>query len=217
MTGELSPAGGAGELRASHADRDQVVEVLRIAAGDGRITAEELDQRLEAALTARTLGELTALTTDLPASPAHAASVARAQAKDLIKIDCGGSTAKRDGPWVVPRRMEVRVTSGAVTLDFTDAVITVPRLEIDADIQSGMLTLVTVPGIEVDIDEVALGSGIARVKRHEGPAVATILQVVVSGRVGSGMFSARPPRPPRRTFLEWLLRRPASARRAISR
>ena len=70
MTGELSPAGGAGELRASHADRDRVVEVLRVAAGDGRITADELDQRLEAALTARTLGELAVLTTDLPASPA---------------------------------------------------------------------------------------------------------------------------------------------------
>jgi Domain of unknown function (DUF1707) len=217
MTGELSPAGGAGELRASHADRDQVVEVLRIAAGDGRITAEELDQRLEAALTARTLGELTALTTDLPASPAHSATAASAQPRDLVRIDCGSSTARRDGSWVVPRRMEVRVTSGAVTLDFTDAVITQPRLEIDADVSSGMLTLITAPGIEVDLEDVALGGGVAKVTRHEGPAVATVLRVVVAGRVGSGLLSARPPRPPRRTFLQWLLRRPASPRRAITR
>lgn len=50
------------DLRASHADRDQVVEWLRIAAGDGRLSAEELDARLESALTARTLGELAELT-----------------------------------------------------------------------------------------------------------------------------------------------------------
>ena len=55
------------ELRASHEDRDRVVELLRTAAGDGRLTAEELDERLEAALTARTHSELAVLTADLPA------------------------------------------------------------------------------------------------------------------------------------------------------
>src|SRR5271165_4110468 len=34
-------------LRASHVDRDRVVELLRVAGGDGRLTAEELDERLE--------------------------------------------------------------------------------------------------------------------------------------------------------------------------
>jgi Domain of unknown function (DUF1707) len=216
MTSELSPSGGSGEVRASHADRDQVVEVLRVAAGDGRITAEELDQRLEAALTARTLGELTLLTTDLPASPARSAAAA-GQAKDLVRIDCGAGTVRRDRSWVVPRRMEVQVTSGAVTLDFTEAVITQPVLEVDASVQSGMLTLVTVPGIDVDVTEVALRGGVARVRRHDGPAVATTLRVTVTGQVGSGLISAGPPRPPRRTFLQWLLRRPAAPRRAITR
>ena len=78
MTGEVSPLGHGehvprpDELRASHGDRDRVVELLRVAAGDGRLTAEELDERLEIALTARTYGELAALTTDLPAAPGHA-------------------------------------------------------------------------------------------------------------------------------------------------
>ena len=49
------------ELRASHQDRDRVVEVLRVSAGDGRLTAEELDERLELAMTARTYGELAKL------------------------------------------------------------------------------------------------------------------------------------------------------------
>jgi hypothetical protein len=54
------------QLRASHADRDLAVDVLCAAAGDGRLTAAELDERLEGALTARTIGELAALTADLP-------------------------------------------------------------------------------------------------------------------------------------------------------
>lgn len=49
----------------AHADRDRAVDVLRIAAGDGLLTADELNERLEAALPARTLSELTALTADL--------------------------------------------------------------------------------------------------------------------------------------------------------
>ena len=75
MTDEAPPPQRGAELasqaglRASHVDRDRVVELLRVAAGDGRLTAEELDGRLEAALTARTYGELAALTTDLPAIP----------------------------------------------------------------------------------------------------------------------------------------------------
>jgi len=58
------PDDGPG-LRASHEDRDRVVDALRIAGGDGRLTAEELDTRLEIALTARTLGELAGLTAAL--------------------------------------------------------------------------------------------------------------------------------------------------------
>jgi uncharacterized protein DUF1707 len=77
----------ARELRASHEDRDRVVEQLRMAAGNGRLTAEELDQRLEVALTARTYGELTALTEDLPAS-ARLATPAEARACPIDHSAC---------------------------------------------------------------------------------------------------------------------------------
>jgi Domain of unknown function (DUF1707) len=60
-------------LRASHEDRDRVVDTLRAAGGDGRLTAaEELDARVERALSARTQGELAALVADLPAATATA-------------------------------------------------------------------------------------------------------------------------------------------------
>jgi hypothetical protein len=106
-------------VRASHEDRDRFVEVLRVAAGDGRLTAEELDERLEVALTARTYGELAALTTDLPVAPGFAMDGPAPKPKDVVHIDCHSGNVKRDGHWVVPQRLEVRVTSGNVTLDFT--------------------------------------------------------------------------------------------------
>jgi hypothetical protein len=218
MTGEVTPRGNgneqlpARELRASHEDRDRIVELLRMAAGDGRLTAEELDQRLEVALTARTYGELTALTKDLPAGPGLATT---GEPKDLIRIDTHSSSARRDGRWVVPKRMEIRATSGSVRLDFTEAVITQPVLQIDAEVTSGSLTLITKPGIVVDTDDVSIRSGRVKVSPPEGPGVPALLTIHVSGKVGSGTITARPPRPPRRTFWQCLLRRPRP--RAITR
>jgi len=214
MAGEVTPRESgderrpARELRASHEDRDRVVELLRMAAGDGRLTAEELDQRLEVALTAQTYGELTALTNDLPAGPGLAAT---AEPKDLVRIECGGSSARRDGRWVVPKRMEIRVASGSVRLDFTEAVITEPTLQIHAEVRSGTLTLITKPGIVVDTDDMSVRYGAVNVQQPEGPEVPVLLTIQVSGKVGSGTISAgppRPPSPPRRTFWQWLLRRP---------
>jgi hypothetical protein len=190
-----------------------VVELLRVAAGDGRLTAEELDQRLEAALTARTYGELAALTSDLPATPGVTAGGAAPEPKDLVRIECHSSSARRDGRWVVPRRMEVRVGSGRVTLDFTEAVITQPLLRIDAQVRSGRLTLVTRPGIVVDADNVSVRSGRVKVRAPWSPDVPAFLRIEVSGTVGSGRLTARPPR---RTFGQWLRRAPRPYQAALS-
>jgi hypothetical protein len=188
-------------------DRDRVVELLRVAAGDGRLTPDELDERLEAALTARTYSELAILTTDLPAAGGQLASVVMPEVKQLVRIDCGSGVATRDGQWVVPQRIEVRVTSGSVRLDLTSAIITSPVLALDADVQSGSLVVVTRPGIQVDTDDVAVRSGSVRVRPAGGPNIPVILRIQVSGTVKSGSLQARPPR---RTFWQWLLRRPVS-------
>ena len=55
-------------FRASDADRDAVVERLRVAAAEGRLETEELEERSDAALRARTYGELDGLLADLPTS-----------------------------------------------------------------------------------------------------------------------------------------------------
>jgi class 3 adenylate cyclase len=174
-------------LRASHADRDRVVEVLRTAAGDGRLTTDDLDERLEAALTARTLADLEPLLADLT-------TAAAAEVPDLARIECGSGSAKRDESWVVPRRLEIAVGSGSVRLDFRQAVIAVPELRIDARIASGSLKLITRPGIVVDADDVTVNSGSVKVVPPAGPDAPLELRVKVSGRVGSGSVSAGPAR-----------------------
>src|SRR6201989_2277654 len=87
------------ELRASHEDRDRVVDTLRTAGGDGRLTAEELDARVERALSARTQGELAALVADLSAATAT---------KDVLVVKQTGGKWTRAGRWTVPNRIEVR-------------------------------------------------------------------------------------------------------------
>jgi hypothetical protein len=57
-------------LRASHADREQVIGLLKAAFVHGRLTKEEFDGRVDRAFTARTYAELTRLTDDLPVPPA---------------------------------------------------------------------------------------------------------------------------------------------------
>jgi hypothetical protein len=197
--------GTIGQLRASHQDRDRVVEVLRVAAGDGRLTAEELDQRLEAALTARTYADLAVLTTDLPTAdaPAPAPSAVFPEPKDVARIECGSGRTKRDGRWVVPRRMDVRVSSGAVKLDFTEAIVSQPSLQISAEVRSGQLILITKPGIAVDADDVEVRSGRIKVMQPWGHDAPVSLRIVVTGTVASGRLLARPPH---RTFWQWLTR-----------
>jgi hypothetical protein len=214
MTGEVPPLGRGDEvasrddLRASHEDRDRVAEVLRVAAGDGRLSAEELDERLEAALTARTYGELAAAIRDLPAATGFVAGAPVPAPKELARIDCHGSNATRDGRWLVPQRMEVRITGSSVTLDFTEAVISQPSLLIDADMHGSQLTLVTKPGVVVDTDDVAVDRSSMKVRTPWGPEVPVILRVQVSGKVSGSQITARPSRPSRRTFWQWLRRRP---------
>jgi hypothetical protein len=205
------PATDSGSLRASHADRDQVVDALQAAAGDGRLTPEELDERLGLALNARTYAELAELLRDLPATgtpvPAasRAAAVAAANRKDLVTMHYTSGHGERRGRWIVPSRMDVQVRSGHITLDFTEAVITEPVLRIDAKVTSGHILLLTRPGIAVDTDNVSVRSGRVHVRAPWGEDVPVVLRIDLSGTCGSGHIVARPPR---RSFWQWLRRTP---------
>ncbi len=76
------------ELRASDADRERVAERLRAAAGEGRLTADELEERLERAFSGKTGAELAPLVADLPAtvsSPGPTAGRRRGPDRDHLR------------------------------------------------------------------------------------------------------------------------------------
>ena len=71
MAGELDGYDDRSRLRISDADRHRVAELLREAAGEGRLDIDELDERLEATYAAKTYGDLVPLTADLPLGAQH--------------------------------------------------------------------------------------------------------------------------------------------------
>jgi hypothetical protein len=208
MTAESGPEGTASgrdtrsELRASDRDRDQVVEILQVAAGDGRLSLTELDERLDAALSARTIGELKGLTADLPLEGMPP------QARDLIRIDQRFGDVTRTGRWLVPRRMEILLMFCEAKLDFTDALVTHNTLDIDVDLRiGGNLTLVTRQGILVDTDGLTRSRGDIKIRPASDPGAPVILRVHLTGQSRGGDITARPAR---RKVSESLRRKPRS-------
>jgi Domain of unknown function (DUF1707) len=102
MEGPLEPRDPA-LLRVSDADRHKVAEILRQAAGEGRLDLDELDERLESAYSAKTYADLVPITADLPVrenerlpgpSPRPASPSLPAAHHDTTLAFMGGSTRK---------------------------------------------------------------------------------------------------------------------------
>jgi hypothetical protein len=162
------------------------VEIIRDAAGEGRLTLEELDQRVESALGARTLRELATLTRDLPEQPRRGEPAV--PVKDLVKIEKRIGKVEWVGTWVVPRRMEIKLTVGNAKLDFSNAVVTHDRLSIDVDLGiGGDLLLTTRPGIVVVANEVLVRMGELKVRpAQQDPSVPVDLLIEVTGQLRGG-------------------------------
>lgn len=118
-----------GNLRASDTDRERVAEILRQAAGDGRLTLEELDERLDAVYAAKTYAELEPITNDLPDSGAsHVPAPAPPADPARFGGQPGSATAvaimggfERKGDWVVPKEFNCVAFMGGGELDMREA------------------------------------------------------------------------------------------------
>ena len=118
-------------LRASDADRERIANVLREAAGDGRLTMAELDERLDAVYAAKTYAELEPITHDLPATGAeYMPAVSPGAAPDPARFGGVGSSAgavailggfSRKGDWVVPKTFNAFMFMGGGEIDMRDA------------------------------------------------------------------------------------------------
>ena len=179
------------DLRASDADRDRVLALLAEAMSDGRLTPDEHAERVQRACTARTLGELADLTTDLV--------VASAQP---VRLDGGRvisgifGPAKRDGRWVVPEVLTVNAMFGEVEVDVTQAILQARHVQLHATVIGARLVLIVPDGVSVVVNTpMVLG-------RRRGstplPADAETPVIEVKGLVLGGEIIVRTPPKPRR-------------------
>jgi hypothetical protein len=194
VTGETLPPNR--ELRLSDADRDRVVGWLNAALGEGRLTIAEFSERVDAVLRARTYRDVEPHLADLPVTVAPR----RPPVPEVVELRNFASNLKRTGRWAVPRRLVVHSKAGSVRLDFTEAVIDHPLVEIELDILAGSTELVLPDGATADIDGVEVFAGSATSKVPNGYAAAgSGVRFVVAGYNRAGSLKVRY----RRRFWRW--------------
>jgi len=103
-------AGGGNCLRASHADREQVIDVLKAAFVQGRLTKDEFDLRVSRAFAARTYAELAGVTADIPAGPIGV------QPRTSTRSRAGKAAACCAFGIVLPALFAVAIVPGPVTV-----------------------------------------------------------------------------------------------------
>ena len=150
-----SDAQPPGPLRASDAERERAVEILRAAAGDGRLTLEELAERVEGALVAKTRDALEPLTADLPA-PARGTDAAATGTRWTVGIMGGGD---RKGRWRIASRSTVVNVMGGADLDLRDALIDSNETVITVVSIMGGSDIIVPEGVEVELGGFALMGG----------------------------------------------------------
>jgi hypothetical protein len=191
-------------LRASDADRDRVIELLRAAVADGRLDQAEFDDRLGAALAARTISALAPLTADLIAAPGRDGALALPRAEtparpaaELITIREKHGPVRRDGRWTLPHRLRLRTAWCGVLLDLTSAVRSGPELVIEMRVRGGNVELVLAPGMVVDANELRVRHGGLAIGRDAADDTPETLHVRLVGRMKHGRIGARWVTPPR--------------------
>ncbi|GII22333.1 hypothetical protein Pme01_19300 [Planosporangium mesophilum] len=184
------------EMRLSDADRERVVGWLNAAVTEGRLTLAEFEERVDAVLRAKTYGEVEPHLADLPVGMASGGRPSR----DLVELRSTAASLTRRGRWAVPRRLVVRNKAGSVKLDFAEAVIDHPVVEIDVNVLAGNTVLILPAGATADIDDVRMTAGHAR---STVPASYDVPdgrpRFVVTGSQKAGNLTVRY----RRRFLRW--------------
>jgi Domain of unknown function (DUF1707) len=184
--------------RASDADRDRVIELLRAAVTDGRLDQVEFDERLGKALAARTIDALVPLTADLiavpgkPGAPALPLAGTPAEpAAELLTIKEKHGTVRRDGPWTLPHRLVLRTAWCEVMLDLTKAVCSGPELVIEMRVRGGNVQLVLAPGMVVDANELSVRHTRLAISRDDGGNTPETLHIHLAGRMKHGRIGTR--------------------------
>jgi hypothetical protein len=157
------------ELRASDADREQAAELLRRAAGEGRLTVDELDDRLAEAFGARTRIELERLVADVVLSGDAALGVPLGAPAATLPVLPGEGGTKwlisimsghdRRGHWRVgPKVINFNFWGGS-EIDLNDAVLSAQQTEIRIISIMGGADVYVPEGLDVRVSQFALMGG----------------------------------------------------------
>ncbi|MFT4082593.1 MAG: DUF1707 domain-containing protein [Nocardioides sp.] len=185
--GEPERAGQSGQsgqpaanLRVGDADRNRVAEVLREAAGEGRLDLAELDERLDAVFAAKTYADLVPLTSDLPVTgstptpPASAIPAASVNPAERHLAIFGGF--ERKGGWTVPGELTVLAFCGGADLDLREATFSQRECTFTINAIMGGASVVVPPGVRVIMDGVGILGGYSgpRGPEETGPGSPTL-------------------------------------------
>jgi hypothetical protein len=191
------------QLRAADADRERAAEILRRAAAEGRITFDELDERVKQAYAAKTFADLEALTSDLPGPrvSASAPAVARYQPAQVpagtpvsavsVAVMSG---AKRAGPWLVPAAYTAVAIMGGVELDLRYARFTAQEVTIRAFCLMGGVSITVPEDMAVDVSGIGFMGGFDHHASGPGAPGAPQLRVVGFAMMGGVEVKRRPAR-----------------------
>ncbi|MER6532615.1 DUF1707 domain-containing protein [Streptomyces sp900105755] len=181
----------APELRASDADRERVAEILRDALAEGRLDMEEFEERLEATYRARTYGELTPITRDLPAAPPVSLTKPAVPSGSWASRIVGGegtsswavavmSGFQRKGRWTVPRRFNSFAFWGGGEIDLREANFADGEVVINCIAIMGGMSVIVPPGVEVVMRGIGVMGGFDE-REHDMSPDPGAPRVVVTG------------------------------------
>jgi hypothetical protein len=188
------------ELRASDADRERHAEILRRAAGEGRLTMDELDERLTTVYESRTHSELQRLIADVvvPGEQAHP----EARSKRMpVERGAGGanwlvaimSGRERKGRWRVGSNLKVINIMGGSDLDLNDAILTDDVVTITVFALMGGADIRVPDGLNVELTDFAFmgGNGSDLGNEHPDPGGPTLRLKIISIMGGTDVKRGR--------------------------
>ena len=154
------------DIRASDAEREYVVDVLRAHCSEGRIDLDEFSERINKVYAARTIGELNDICGDLPvpATPMTAAEVRDVEASGKVRkartwIVAVMSGAVRKGKWRIDPETNVVAVMGGANLDLRDAVFVGDEILLRCVAFMGGIDIIVPEGIEVHANGIPFMGG----------------------------------------------------------
>jgi hypothetical protein len=180
-------------IRISDADRERAAARLQQALAEGRITLDELEERLAVVYAARYAADLLPPFADLPGDHVvvvpQAAPVAPQPPDRPMVLRTGMGTLRRSGPWTVPPRIRVQSVMGSVILDFCDTAV--PAIvDIALELGAASARLLLPDGASADLDGMVSGMGTIRSKVASSP-VPGRPHFRVHGRSAMGSVTVR--------------------------